>query len=176
MLNELESDLGKEIRNTVKVPRMAIYFGLKNFTLNLLVIIALIFSFTQVSDVAANEAPAPIKEAMIVYKNQGWEEFLRTLLIGSPLQKDPSIYKKAEVISKIESYYGKFVDYEITDRRSVSSRVELVYYVMHYEKGPLFGVVTLFKRGDVEIVTRFNFHTEALKIIPADIIFSQENP
>ncbi|GEM_PF-3952797 len=47
----------------------------------------------------------------------------------------------------------------------------LLYFVMRYEKGPLYGSATIFKVDGKEIITTFNFHTDIKQIIPLEIIF-----
>jgi len=107
---------------------------------------------------------SPLEDAMAAYRERGLEAFIPTLVKGSPLAGDNSVTEKTAVIRRIESYYGGFDGYEVLEQCRLGSRVRLVLYVMNYKRGPLYGVVTLYGTGKTEIVTRFNFQTDAVKL------------
>jgi len=107
---------------------------------------------------------SPLEEAMTAYRERGLKAFIPTLVKGSPLEGDNSVVEKTAVIRRIESYYGGFDGYEVLEQCRLGSRVRLVLYVMNYKRGPLYGVVTLYGAGGREVVTRFNFQTDAVKL------------
>ncbi len=76
---------------------------------------------------------------------------------------------------QIESFYGKYEDFDVVADRIITDRVRLVYYVMNYEDAPVFGVISYYRKGDEEIAANFNFHTEIWSIFPADVIFHGVN-
>ncbi len=112
-------------------------------------------------------ATSPLDTALIVYESKGLDHFLPMLIKNSPLEKDPSVLKNKEVIRNIEKYYGKILGHEILDVCTVSSRVEIVNYVIHYEQGPLYGTVSLYDSTSGTIVTWLNFQTDISKAFEA---------
>lgn len=106
---------------------------------------------------------------MAVYKIKGVDNFIPALLQGSPLSGDASILAKVATIKRIESYYGSLLDYEVVEECILSSKVTLIYYVIQYDRGPLFGTVTVYNSHGKQVVTRFNFQTDVTKLWNANL-------
>jgi len=87
------------------------------------------------------------------------------------LEGEKSILTQSNSIEQIEEYYGSYQGFEVMYEKSLTEKVRLLYYVMNYEKSPVFGVVTYYKRKGEEIVTNFNFHTDLWKIVPNEVVF-----
>ncbi|CAA0126394.1 Uncharacterised protein [Halioglobus japonicus] len=134
---------------------------------NLTAIFLIVFSCLSYG--AASEDP--LARASAAYLKEGVEAFIPSLLEGSPLEGEKSILTQANSIRQIEAYYGAYEGYEVIFEKALTSRVRLVYYVMNYEKSPVFGVSTYYKMNDQEVVTNFNFHTEIGQIVPDDVLY-----
>jgi len=113
------------------------------------------------------EAPAPtiITKALDIYKGEGAEKFLLALSKGSPIDGDRAVIAQIDCIEKIENKYGKYLGYDIVQVHKISKRSRLTYYVMNYEKGPLFSKATSYKTENKgEVLASFYFHTSEEKI------------
>lgn len=113
----------------------------------------------------------PLQRASDAYLEKGVDAFIPELLKGSPLEGEKSVLTQSNSIRQIEEYYGVYKGYELIYEKSLTENVRIVYYVMNYEKSPVFGVATYYKQKKGEVVTNFNFHTDMWKILPSEVIF-----
>lgn len=120
------------------------------------------------TDVA--EVPRPLSKALSIYKKGGVESFIRTLVSGGPLEGNQELHMQAMVLEKIEKYYGAYRSFQILHVTRLSGSTRLIYFLMNYEKGPVFGKLTAYKNGDEETITSFRFHTKPDKIFPEALL------
>ena len=125
--------------------------------------------YTQMS--FAIDGGKPLENALEAYEAKGVDSFIPTLLKGSPLEGEKSVLTQSNSIRQIEDYYGSYQDYEVIYEKKLTERVRLVYYVMHYENSPLFGVITYYKKKGGEVVSNFNVHTKLWEIMPKNVVF-----
>ena len=119
------------------------------------------------------KAPVPviIKQALDIYKGDGAEKFLLALSKGSPIDGDRSVIAQIDGVEKIENKYGRYLGYDIVQVHDISKRSRLTYYVMNYEKGPLFAKATSYKTENKgEVLASFYFHTSEEKIFPESLL------
>ena len=116
--------------------------------------------------------PAPLMEAAAAYKAKGPAAFLPTLVKGSRLQytDSSSLAKAGEMLKAIETIYGEYIGIEMVDSVPISSSTRIVYFILNYERGPLYGVADLYRTKYGEIVTNSNVNTELSTIIPPQVI------
>lgn len=116
--------------------------------------------------------PSPLIEAAAAYKAEGAEEFLPTLVKGSRLQyTDTASFTEAnKMLKQIELHYGSYLGVELVGSISISDSTRLVYFVINYERGPLYGVADIYKTRHGEIVTNSNVNTELNQILPPEVI------
>jgi len=116
--------------------------------------------------------PAPLMKAAAAYKDKGAAQFLPTLVKGSRLQytDSSSLAKAGEMLKAIETIYGEYIGIEMVDSVPISSSTRIVYFVLNYERGPLYGVADLYRTKYGEIVTNSNVNTELSTIIPPQVI------
>lgn len=119
----------------------------------------------------AADAGKPLERASAAYLKEGVEAFLPTLLKDSPLEGEKSVLTQSNSIRQIEAFYGTYEGFDVMYEKVLTDRVRIVYYVMNYQKSPMFGLATYYKRGGEEVVTNFNFHTEIWQVIPNEVIF-----
>jgi len=121
--------------------------------------------------VAAQETiPKIIKKALEKYEKEGADQLIPNLLKGSPLEGDKQALSQVNVVRQIETFYGKYLNYEPLKVVNLTKSTQLVYYVMNYENGPLFASATVYKNKEKEIIVNFNYHTEFQQIIPPSFI------
>ena len=121
---------------------------------------------------AASDAGTPLERASEAYLKNGAEAFIIELMKGSPLEGEKSVATQSNNLRQIEDYYGKYIDYDVVLQKNLTDKVRIVYYVMNYEKSPVFGVANYYKIDGDEVVTSFNFNTEWAPIIPMAVLFN----
>ena len=115
--------------------------------------------------------PKIISNALEKYQKEGADHLIPNLLIGSPIEGDKSALSQANLIRQIEAFYGKYLKTDLFNTVSITPGTTLVYFVMKYEKGPLYGSATVFNSDGKDVITTFNFHTEIQQIIPSELIY-----
>lgn len=130
----------------------------------ILFIMVILFSQT----VNAND---PLQRASDAYLKNGVGAFIPELMKGSPLEGEKSVLAQSNNIRQIEEYYGAYKGFELIYEKNLTENVRIVYYVMNYEKSPVFGEATYYKQKEGEVVTNFNFNTSMWKILPPEVIF-----
>ncbi len=119
------------------------------------------------------ELPTPLKKALEAYKEKGVEQFIPTLLKGSPAESDETALSQVNNIRQIEDFCGSYIGYEMVGSGQVVESTREVYYVLNYEKCPVFGRVTAYKTAQGEFITEFEFRTNIGEIIPRELIFKK---
>ncbi|WP_019603063.1 hypothetical protein [Teredinibacter turnerae] len=113
------------------------------------------------------EPPKILTNAMDAYMEKGRSAFLPAMLKGSPLENEKSVLVQENMIGQVESYYGKPESWEVLAECDLTERFRSTYYIVYYEKGPVFGYVDTYKlKSGFEIAAKFQFHTEAAQILP----------
>jgi len=122
--------------------------------------------------------PAPLLAAADAYKAKGASEFLPTLVKGSRLQYagDASLAQAGDMLRKIETYYGAYQGLELVGSMALTVSTRVVYFVLKYERGPLYGVADVYQTRHGEIVTNSNVNTELDKIMPPGLIAKLRRP
>jgi hypothetical protein len=118
------------------------------------------------------DIPRPLGKALAIYKKGGTEGFISALVKGGPLEGNQEIHMQVLVLEKMEKYYGAYQSFQILHVNRLSDTTRLIYFLMNYQKGPVFGKLTAYRNGDQETITSFRFHTKAEKIFPEALLFS----
>lgn len=116
-------------------------------------------------------ASDPLKRASDAYLKKGVDAFIPELLKGSPLEGEKSVLTQSNSIRQVEEYYGAYEGFELIFEKNLTEKIRLVYYVLNFEKSPMFGVATYYKQKKREVVTNFNFHTNMWEILPFEVVF-----
>ena len=136
-----------------------------------LVVCALLLSPAQAS-VKTTDIPGQLINALTVYKKDNIRGFITALVRGSPLEGHQEMSMQVLVLEKIEKHYGAYQSYDILHINKLSDSTRLIYFLLNYKKGPVFGKLTAFKDGERETITAFEFHTKAEKIFPDALLIS----
>ena len=115
--------------------------------------------------------PSIITNALEKYQKEGADQLIPNLLKGSPIEGDKNALSQANLIRQIETFYGKYINAELFKSVSITQSTTMIYFVMNYDKGPLYGSATIFKVNGKEIIPTFNFHTDIKQIVPSELIF-----
>ena len=113
------------------------------------------------------EPPEILKKAMESYLKNGKSAFIPEMIKGSTLENEKSVLAQENMIGQVEAYYGKPESWEVVAECELTERFRSTYYIVYYEKGPVFGYVDTYKKKNgKEIAAKFQFHTEAAQILP----------
>ena len=112
------------------------------------------------------ELPRPLVKALAIYKEGGTEGFISALVKGGPLEGNQEIRTQVLVLEKMEKYYGAYQNFQVLHVNRLSDTTRLIYFLMNYQKGPVFGKLTAYRNGNQETITSFRFHTKADMIFP----------
>lgn len=136
-----------------------------------LLVCALLLPPAQAS-VKTTDIPQPLSKALSIYKKDGIQGFITALARGSPFEGHNEIRKQVLILEKIEAYYGAYQSVDILHINTLSDSTRLIYFLVNYNKGPVFGKLITFKNGSREMITSFEFHTKAEKIFPDTLLVS----
>lgn len=100
--------------------------------------------------------PIPLMNADETYKEKCAEAFLPALLQGvypegmvnTTLVKAPLLERASAFINtlqQIETFYGRYMGLELIVSVPIANSTRVVYYVLNYERGPLYGALTAYK-------------------------------
>ena len=127
--------------------------------------------------------PLPLSEADRAYREKGADAFLPALLRGAFTINGDAAVKIASTrqqvesvmntLKRIEQNYNPYRGLEPIDSIEISASTRIVYYVLNYEKGPLYGVLTAYTTDHGEIVTGFLVHTELRQVVPQDLLINR---
>ena len=124
------------------------------------------------ASVKTKDIPQPLTKALAVYKAKGVQEFIKTLVKDGPMEGNVEIKTQIATLEKIELYYGKYQSYDILNIKRLSDSIRLVYLIINFEKGAVFGKLVAFKNKNKETVTSFVFHTKPEKVLPEALLIS----
>ena len=74
------------------------------------------------------------------------------------------------MLRMVELQYGNYLGMEMVGSLSISDSARVVYFVIKYERGPLYGVADIYKTRHGEVVTNSTVNTDLNQIMPPEII------
>jgi len=142
-----------------------------NLFITLMLVFCSLLPLAQAS-VKTTDIPPQLTNALSMYKKDGIQGFITALVRGSPLEGLQEMSMQVSILKKIEQHYGAYQSYDILHINKLSDSTRLIYFLLNYRKGPVFGKLTAFTDGDRETITSFEFHTKAEKIFPEALLVS----
>lgn len=121
---------------------------------------------------AAETIPEPLRRAAQAYLDKGADGFLPALLQGAvrlPAHAQ-TLTEQAQMLRRVEAHYGAYGGMEMIRTIQVATSTRLAFFVLNYQRGPLYGAVTLYRADALEVVTGFKVHTEIHRILPSGLI------
>lgn len=126
---------------------------------------------------AQTSMPSQLIAADRAYKHEGPEAFVTALLKGSyPLGTGDDMSKikqsvaVARLLEQVQVHYGQYRGAELIAVLPIASSTRVVYYVLNYEHGPAFGILSLYESGGAELITGYAVNTELHKIVPLPLL------
>lgn len=120
-----------------------------------------------------SSVPSIVSDSLQLYREQGAEAFIKSILKGSPLEGDEGSAKELERMRAVEKYYGKMLRHNFVNVLKVTSFYKKIYVILQFEKGPVFcGIDCYYTSKNTWIVSAFAFDTDIEKVFP-DILLKQ---
>lgn len=117
--------------------------------------------------------PSIVSESFQLYREQGAEAFIKSILKGSPLEGDESSAKELERMRAVERYYGKMTRHTFINVLKISSFYKKIYIILQFAKGPVFcSIDCYYTSQNTWIIPAFTFNTDIAKVFP-DILLKQ---
>ncbi|MFH1289026.1 MAG: hypothetical protein ABII25_10085 [bacterium] len=117
--------------------------------------------------------PSIVSDSLQLYREQGAEAFIKSILKGSPLEGDESSTKELERMRVVERYYGRMLRHNFISVLKITSFYKKIYIILQFEKGPVFsGIDCYYTSKNTWIVSAFAFNTDISKVFP-DIMLKQ---
>ncbi len=115
--------------------------------------------------------PTQLRAAADAYKKNGVEAFLPTLFNSQLASGNGvNVREKIAVMKTVEKAYGRYVGLEMIDSIRISKSTKIIFFVLKYQKGPLYGVITTYRFNKSTKITGFKIHTVITQIIPTQIL------
>ncbi len=116
------------------------------------------------------DVPPPIILGLIAYRDKGLDAAVQAWIKDSALEVNKDPLPQVEPLRQASSYFGVYRNFEILSMQDVSLRVRAVYFVMNYDRGPLFGRFLTFRSEDHGwLVLSFDFNTNPELILPQPV-------
>ena len=118
----------------------------------------------------AQTSKGVVQRGLDAYVNTDASGAVKAWLKGSALETDPRATSQAHALRQVEDFYGKVESYQLIAEYEVSERSRMVYFVVHYAKGPAFGRMLVYRTASGEWVsTEFRFNTDAAQVFPPQL-------
>ena len=116
---------------------------------------------------ASSFANTILEAALEDLKVKGSEAFLTTITRGSALEGDKTVLTQSVMLTSVGTYYGRIESWHILASCPITDRVKTTFFVVDYEKGPLFGYAVMYTTATgADVTTKFFFHTDVDKVFP----------
>ena len=117
--------------------------------------------------------PSIVSDSFQLYREQGAEAFVKSILKGSPLEGDAGSAKELERMQRVERYYGKMQRHNFISVLEVTSFYKKIYIILRFVKGPVFcSIDCYYTSKNIWIVSAFTFNTDIDKVFP-DVLLKQ---
>jgi hypothetical protein len=87
-------------------------------------------------------------------------------LKGSPLEGNRDALTQSNMLRQIQDYYGSYQSFDTISTRNLTSNAQMIYFVMNYEKEPVFGKFLIYHTKVGWVTVSFIFNTKPEVILP----------
>lgn len=128
------------------------------------------FFLAQTTAKAADDVPSVVISGLNTYRTNSLKAAYEIWSRGT-LENDKASREAAvSGLTQVESIYGKMTGYDIVKVVPVGAVVKRIYFVVHYEKGPVYAYFDCYNTGEKWVVTDLLFHTKANLVFPASLL------
>jgi hypothetical protein len=121
-----------------------------------------------------DEPASSLEKWLETYKKDGVEAGLEVLVKGGPLEGSKEVMAHSNTLRTIEAFYGSYESYDIFHETRIGQRCTMIFFVMNYEGGPVFGTTTNYMSDGAWIVANFKFNTEINQVWPSEVLFADD--
>ncbi len=113
-----------------------------------------------------------VRDGVAAYREDGPRAAISAWVAGSPLDGDKSALSLANQLAQIDDFYGKVIDFSVRKTYKTSPRSQILFLVIHYEKGALYSRFELYLNGSGDwVVPTFDVNTKIAKVWPDRVIY-----
>ena len=121
------------------------------------------------------EIPPVVLAGLNAYRSGGAIAAIKAWLIGSPAEGEKIALSQASSFNQVESLYGNYTGFDLIKVVTLTPKTKFIFLEVNFQKGPVFAKFHCYRAKSGWVVASFNFHTEAEKIIPTEILdFSEQ--
>ena len=138
-----------------------------------LILIALLLTLTTVH--AQDRAPVPpiVGQGFDQLRSNGSLAAMTAWFAGSAKENDADQDRAAANLNNAQSYYGRYIGYEVLRSVPLTGSTERVYAAVKFEKGVAWIAFDCYRPDKSWIVVRFDFASNANLIVPPNILGGQ---
>lgn len=114
----------------------------------------------------SGEVPKIILSGFDAYKAEGPDAALKAWVKGGPVDGSKDALSQANVLRQVQDYYGTYKAFDLIRVRTLTPTTRILYFVIDFEKGPLFAKFIAYRTDQGWIITYFTFNTKDEIIIP----------
>lgn len=134
------------------------------------IVMILLCAFFLAQARAADDVPPVVISGLNVYRTNSLQAAYEIWSKGT-LEHDKASREAAVTgLTQVESIYGKMTGYDIVKVVPIGAVVKRVYFVVHYEKGPVYAYFDCYNAGEKWMVSDLLFHTKANLVFPASLL------
>ena len=135
----------------------------------------LLISLLTFSSMAFADSQAILNTALKSYQESGSKAFISTLLKNSPLANEKSMLASLEsAFPTFETFYGKPKSVEVLREVNVSQKVNNVFFVLNYETGPVYGMLTRFDGPKGDVTTYIIVDAKQTNVFSNNMVYGKE--
>lgn len=123
-------------------------------------LVLLTFGQHQTAAQESGDVPKIILSGFDAYKAEGADAALKAWVKGGPLDGSKEALSQANILRQIQDYYGTYKTFEVVRSRILSPTTRILYFVIDFEKGPLFAKFIAYRTDQGWIITTFTFNTK----------------
>lgn len=116
------------------------------------------------------DVPRIVLDGFAAYRKSGRRAALDLWLETSPAAATANIDQLTATLAQIEGLYGSMIGYDVLRVVHVGTRVRRVYFIVLYEKGPLYGYIDCYQTSQGWVVPGFLTNAQPGLILPPDLL------
>ena len=103
----------------------------------------------------------------MAYRQKGLDAAVQAWIKDSALELNHEPLPQVDAIRQAQIYYGLYRHFELISTQDLSQRTRVVYCVMNFDRGPLFGRFLTYRSDDHGwLVLSFDFSMRPEAILP----------
>ena len=138
-----------------------------------LVLIALLLTLSSVYSQDRTPVPPIVAQGFDQLRSNGSLAAMSAWFAGSAQENDAEQDRAAANLNNAQTYYGRYIGYEVLRSVPLTGSTERVYAAVKFEKGVAWIAFDCYRPDKTWIVVRFDFATNANLVLPPNILGGQ---